>query len=199
MSVTATTNVDIKHLNLALSDVLLSLKGIDVLYDHQYEFLKTILANQNIFYTNSTNSGKTLPCIIYPELLKKLNAYGYNFPSRPKVLIVTPLNALQLSHINAVKGLGLKSGSLSTKNVLGMMTSDISILFVSPETLKLPQVAKALLTHRENIVLKVVDEVHKCEYFITYFSRKKYFLVKFESFFFTLHFQSLYCSFSFYL
>ena len=106
------TNVDIKHLNLALSDVLLSLKGIDVLYDHQYEFLKTILANQNIFYTNSTNSGKTLPCIIYPELLKKLNAYGYNFPSRPKVLIVTPLNALQLSHINAVKGLGLKSGSL---------------------------------------------------------------------------------------
>lgn len=153
-----------EDLQRAVSQVVYQLKGIDDLYDHQYDLLRTILTNDHIFYTSSTNSGKTLPTVMYPQILKKLNSYGYSFPKNPKVLVLTPLNSLQLSHINSVSALGIDCAAISAKNVKDLLVSNISVLFVSPETLKITLVSNTLLQHRRQIVLKVVDEVHLCKF-----------------------------------
>ena len=124
------------------------------------QLLQTLFEHDNIFYTQSTNGGKTLPTVIYPVILKKLNSMGYSFPPNPKVLFVTALNALQLSLINNVKGLGIDCEAVISDNVQELLESNTSVLFISPEVLKMPLVTQSLLKKRSSFVLKVVDECH---------------------------------------
>ena len=154
------TQIRSSDLNSAINTVLANLNGIDSLYPDQYQLLETIFDHNSIFYTNSTNSGKTLPTIIYPEILKYLNNIGYNFPPNPKLLFVTVLNSLKLSLVNNVTALGIDCAAVTCDNVQGLLASDVCVLFISPETLKIPAVTKHLLTYRSSFVLKVVDECH---------------------------------------
>ena len=154
------TTVEPEHLNEAIEAVLEGVHGIKELYPNQKELLASLFQHENIFYTDSTNSGKTLPTVLYPEILKKLNIKGYNFPENPKVLFVTALNSLQLSLVNNVRALGLKCEIVTSDNIVSVIDSDTSVLFVSPEILKLPAVTSALLLRRKSFVLKVVDECH---------------------------------------
>ena len=148
------------ELSTSITDVISNLVGIKELYPSQFQILEAIFAHDNIFYTGSTNSGKTLPTIIYPEVLKKLNEYGHKFPASPKVLFVTALNSLQLSLLNNTKSIGLSGEILTCQNASELLKTDISVLFVSAETLKLPNVTRLLLENRHSFVLKVVDEAH---------------------------------------
>ena len=154
------TNVIPEHLDEAINAVLDDLNGIADLYPTQRELLQTLFEHDNIFYTQSTNGGKTLPTVIYPVILKKLNSMGYSFPPNPKVLFVTALNALQLSLINNVKGLGIDCEAVISDNVQELLESNTSVLFISPEVLKMPLVTQSLLKKRSSFVLKVVDECH---------------------------------------
>ena len=154
------TSVDPEDLDKAIADVLEGVQGIRELYPNQRELLATLFENENIFYTDSTNSGKTLPTVLFPEIIKKLNIAGYNFPENPKVLFVTALNSLQLSLVNNVKALELDCDIVTSDNIDILINSDTSVLFISPETLKLPAVTEALLLKRKSFVLKVVDECH---------------------------------------
>ena len=154
------TEVNSSDLDSAVKDVLQSINGIDSLYPAQYELLHSLLNNENLFYTNSTNSGKTLPVVIYPQILRSLNKLGYKFPSQPKVLFVTALNSLKLSLVNNVKSLGLDAEAVTSENLQDLLSSDTSTLFISPEVFKLPAVTKILLQHRSAFVLKCVDEAH---------------------------------------
>ena len=154
------TSVDPEDLDKAIADVLEGVQGIRELYPNQRELLATLFENDNIFYTDSTNSGKTLPTVLFPEIIKKLNIAGYNFPENPKVLFVTALNSLQLSLVNNVKALELDCDIVTSDNIDILINSDTSVLFISPETLKLPAVTEALLLKRKSFVLKVVDECH---------------------------------------
>ena len=154
------SNVIQEHLDEAINAVLEGLDGIADLYPNQRDLLKTLLDNDNIFYTASTNGGKTLPTLFFPAILQKLSCMGYNFPPNPKVLFVTALNALQLSLINNAKGLGIDCEAVVSDNVEELLNSNTSVLFISPEVLKLPKVTQTLLLKRSSIVLKVVDECH---------------------------------------
>ena len=147
-------------LQRAINEILEHLPAIDQLYPIQHELLTSLTQNDNIFFTSSTNSGKTLPTVIYPSLVKKLSEYGYSFPSHPKVLYITPLNSLKLSQMNNVKGLGIDCEAVTSENVKTLLNSKTSVLFISPEVLKLPHVIATLLSHRSSFVLKVVDEAH---------------------------------------
>ena len=151
-------------LDRAISDVLENLVGINELYPGQYQLLQSLMENESVFYTSCTNSGKTLPTIIYPEILKILKNLGYNFPARPKVLFLTALNSLQLSLVSNVKHLGIDCESVNTENVKDLLDSDTTVLFISPEVFKIPAVTKILLDHRASFVLKVVDEAHLGNY-----------------------------------
>ena len=149
------------HLDKAIQAVLENLVGITSLYPNQHELLAALFENENIFYTDSTNSGKTLPAVIFPEILKNLNGQGYYmFPSKPKLLFVTALNSLKLSLVNNTKAIGIDCAAVTTENVRNLLESDTSVLFISPEVLKVPAVTQTLLNQRSAFVLKVVDECH---------------------------------------
>ena len=153
-------NVTDAHYQKAVGEVVNELVGISNLYPGQYELLDALMRDQNIFYTSSTNSGKTLPGVIFPEILKKLNNLGYNFPRHPKVLFLTALNSIKLSLLSNVKSLGILCGSVTCDNVKDIMASEATVFFISPEVIKIPEVTTALLRHRSEFVLKVVDEAH---------------------------------------
>ena len=154
------TQVSSIDLDKAIQAVLDNLTGISELYPSQYEIISSILHNDNLFYTDSTNSGKTLPAVIYPEILKFLNSLGYNFPLNPKLLFITALNSLKLSLVNNVKALGIDCEAVTSENLESLLISTTSVLFISPETMKQPDVTKSLLLYRSSFVLKVVDEAH---------------------------------------
>ena len=164
LSETKMTIVDPIHLQQAINAVVSRLNGVDELYPCQCEVLGALLENDNIFYTNSTNSGKTLPVVIYPEILKFLNSLGYKYPVNPKLLFVTALNSLKLSLVNSTKALGVDCESVTSENIGELLKSDTLVLYISPEVLKVPAVTKILLQHRSLFVLKVVDECHLGNY-----------------------------------
>ena len=56
----------------AIEEVVKKLNGIDNLYPGQHEIILSLFHSDNIFFTSSTNSGKTLSAVIYPEILKYL-------------------------------------------------------------------------------------------------------------------------------
>ena len=149
-----------EDLHQAVTAVVEKLVGVEELYPSQYEVLSALFENDNIFYTNSTNSGKTLPVIIYPGILKFLNSIGYQFPENPKLLFVTALNSLKLSLVNSTKTLGVSCESVTTDNITELLNSDTSVLYISPEVLKSPKMTQTLLQRRSLFVLKVVDECH---------------------------------------
>ena len=154
------TEVSSIDLDKAIQAVLDNLTGISELYPSQYEIISSILHNDNLFYTDSTNSGKTLPAVIYPEILKFLNSLGYNFPLNPKLLFITALNSLKLSLVNNVKALGIDCEAVTSENLESLLISTTSVLFISPETMKQSDVTQSLLLHRSSFCLKVVDEAH---------------------------------------
>ena len=147
-------------LTKAVEAVLQNLIGINELYPTQLKLLEALLDSEHVFYTGSTNSGKTLPTVMYPLVLHQLNKLGYNYPTNPKVLFVTALNSLQLSLLNNTKSMGIECEILTTRNASTLLESKTPVLFVSPEVLKLPLITRILLEHRSTFVLKVVDEAH---------------------------------------
>ena len=154
------SEVSSSDLQDAIQVVLKNLSDITDLYPNQYQLLSTLFENENIFFTSSTNSGKTLPAVIFPAILKQLNSVGYKFPTNPKLLFLTALNSLKLSLVNNVKRLGIDCEAVTRENIQNLLESDTSVLFISPEILKLPPVTKLLLNYRSSFVLKVVDECH---------------------------------------
>ena len=98
--------------------------------------------------------------MIYPLILKELSSAGYSFPTNPKLLFITALNSLQLSLINNVKALDINCEAVTSENVQSLLKSRTAVLFISPEVLKQSSVIQALLVHRSDFVLKVVDEAH---------------------------------------
>ena len=149
-----------EDLEKAIAEVVEKLVGIDNFYPGQHELLLSLIKSDNIFYTASTNSGKTLPTVIYPDILKYLNTLGYRFPANPKLLFVTALNSLKLSLVNNVKSIGIDCEAVTSENLKELLDSSTSVLFISPEVLKQPGVTQMLILHRAMFVLKVVDEAH---------------------------------------
>ena len=96
-----------EDLNTAIQIVVDNLPGISELYPNQRQLLESLVKQRNIFFTSATNSGKTLPAVIYPKVLDELNILGYDISSG-KVLFVTALNSIKLSMVASVTALGLE-------------------------------------------------------------------------------------------
>ena len=153
-------------LKRSVENVVERLTGISELYPVQIELLTALMKKENIIFTSCTNSGKTLPAVLYPYILEELGKLGYEVPSG-KTLCVTALNSIKLSMVTTVKSLGLNCEAItSDKYKKVISSSEVKILFVSPEVLKISQVSACLLAHRHAFVLKVIDECHLGEYFL---------------------------------
>ena len=153
-------NVSSNDLNYAIESVVEDLADIDALYPGQLELLMHLFQEGDIFFTSSTNSGKTLPTVILPDIMKKLNSIGYCYPKNPKVLFLTALNSIQISLRVTTEKLGIESCSINTENASYMLENGPPVILISPESLKQAEVTKALLRYRSDFVLKVVDECH---------------------------------------
>ena len=130
------------------------------MYPTQWSLLHALLKNENVFFTAATNSGKTLPAVIFPLVLRELTTFGYSIVENPQVLFVTALNSLQLSLLNNIRNIGVLCKAANKSNIQTLLDSHITIILISPEVLKIPSVTQILLKHRSKFVLKVVDEAH---------------------------------------
>lgn len=153
-------------LKRSVDNVVERLTGISELYPVQMQLLTALIKKENIIFTSCTNSGKTLPAVLYPYILEELGKLGYEVPSG-KTLCVTALNSIKLSMVSTVKSLGLKCEAITIDNYSKVISSsELKILFVSPEVLKISKVSACLLAHRHAFILKVLDECHLGEYFL---------------------------------
>ena len=161
----ATMDIRSEDLNKSVDNVVERLTGISELYPVQLELLTALVTKENIIFTSATNSGKTLPAVLYPSILEELVKLGYNVPSG-KTLCITALNSIKLSMVSTVKALGIVCEAVTFDNFKKVIpSSEVKVLFVSPEVLKIPQVSACLLAHRHAFVLKVIDEFHLGELF----------------------------------
>ena len=144
----------------AINKVVHNLCGIEHLYEDQITILRHLVNQNNVFYTSPTNSGKTLPPVILPEILKELNKLSYSFPEDPKVLFVTALNSIQSSLVSNLTDMGIQCGVITRSNAEQLLSSHVSVLFVGPEVMRNSTVIQTLMLHRTSFVCKIVDEAH---------------------------------------
>ena len=62
-----------EDLNKAIQNVIEKLEGVSQLYAVQIQLLTALVKQENVFFTSATNSGKTLPAVIFPEIVDELN------------------------------------------------------------------------------------------------------------------------------
>ena len=119
----------------AVKSVLERIDGIDELYPIQFDLLSSLVRGDDVFLTSSTNSGKTLPAVLFPSVLDELIKLGYNL-SPGKTIFVTALNSIKLSMVATMKALGVECEALTLENFADVLKSETQVLFISPEVLK---------------------------------------------------------------
>ena len=151
-----------------VSLVVEELNHVTSLYPVQNELLDALYEHENIFFTSCTNSGKTLPAIMFAKVIKKLQHLGsMDSPKNPKTLFITHLNSLQQSLVNNTRKLGIECDVITSENVKELFQNENKeVLFIGPEVLKQESVSEALLSFRNQIVLRVVDEAHLGKEFV---------------------------------
>ena len=104
--------------------------------------------------------------MIFPYICSELNYLGYkDFQLNSKVLFLTALKSIEMSLVSSMQTLGIDCALVTSRNIVEVIESQATVLFVGPETLKLPFVTHEFLKYRSSFSLKVVDEVHLCKLF----------------------------------
>ena len=62
----------------AVDLIVKQLPGVEKLYPSQTKLLRLLVEKADVFLTSPTNSGKTLPPVILPSILRELNKMGYS-------------------------------------------------------------------------------------------------------------------------
>ena len=144
----------------AIKKAVTKIRNIDSLYPVQVQLVKALVNKENIFFTSATNSGKTLPVVMYPLVLDQLRKLGYQVSSG-KVLFVTALNSIKLSMVSNLRNFSIECEALTAENCSRVLTSPVlRVVFISPELLKNSTVSRALLLYRKSFILKCIDEAH---------------------------------------
>ena len=67
------SSASVAEIQYAIDEVVKELHGINSLYQNQLDILACLMQNDNIIYTDSTNSGKTLPTVLFAKVGLKLH------------------------------------------------------------------------------------------------------------------------------
>ena len=148
-----------EDLKEAIQIVIEKLEGVSELYPVQIQLLSALVKQDNVFFTSATNSGKTLPAVIFPKIVDELIKLGYEL-SPGRVLFITALNSIKLSMLSSLKDFGIECSALTSDNFEEVLASEVKVIFVSPECMKQPRITRCLLSHRKEFLLKIIDEAH---------------------------------------
>lgn len=130
--------------------------------DSQASCIKSIIYGKNTMGVLPTGFGKTLIYQLLPHVGLKLKSTGYEFPTDPIILVVSPLTALIQEQVERCERFGTATQLTEEKMSQDVKNGKIRYLFSSPEmfTSDLCRELFSSKVYRENVVTIVVDEAH---------------------------------------
>ncbi|XP_073238122.1 ATP-dependent DNA helicase RecQ-like [Porites lutea] len=118
--------------------------------------IEKIVGRRDVFGQLPTGYGKSLTFQLLPGVLKSLNAKGYDFPSTPLVVVISPLMSIVEDQVKYLRSIGIQAAYIGEKGAF-------SLLFGSPESLTGDKKFREMFSkefYQKNTVAVVCDEVH---------------------------------------
>ena len=129
--------------------------------------IEKIVGRRDVFGQLPTGYGKSLTFQLLPGVLKSLNAKGYDFPSTPLVVVISPLMSIVEDQVKYLRSTGIQAAYIgeSKTKVAEILNGEgaFSLLFGSPESLTGDKKFREMFTkefYQKNTVAVVCDEVH---------------------------------------
>ena len=149
-----------------ITNVVKTFDGVDRLSAEQTDSISNFIRRKDVLAVLPTGFGKSLLFQMIPGICYELNNMGYpQYPKRPIVIVVCPLNALTECHMKELKQRGISctcvSGDDADKD--GALTEKYSFVFANPEALILNEKWWKMLqtpVYQENLFGIVADKGH---------------------------------------
>ena len=132
--------------------------------------IEKIVGRRDVFGQLPTGYGKSLTFQLLPGVLKSLNAKGYDFPSTPLVVVISPLMSIVEDQVKYLRSIWIQAayiGESKTKDAEILngegVFSLLFALFGSLESLTGDKKFREMFSkefYRKNTVAVVCDEVH---------------------------------------
>ena len=142
-----------------------SFPEINCLKPQQVAAITNFLLRRDVFAVLPTGYGKSLIFQIIPNICSRMAACGFNYPSKPILLVISPLVSLIKSHIQELNDHGISCVWLSDDdaNENAILNGEFSIVFTSPEAIIKNKKWREMLRgkiYQKNLFGIVTDEVH---------------------------------------
>ena len=153
-------------LQQALEESLSSFPVMQLKAEQRF-IIEKIVGRRDVFGQLPTGYGKSLTFQLLPGVLKSLNAKGYDFPSTPLVVVISPLMSIVEDQVKYLRSIGIQAayiGESKTKDAEILNGEGaFSLLFGSPESLTGDKKFREMFSkefYQKNTVAIVCDEVH---------------------------------------
>ena len=111
-----------------------SFPEINCLKPQQVTAITNFLLRRDVFAVLPTGYGKSLIFQIIPNICSRMAACGFNYPSKPILLVISPIVSLIKSHIQELNDHGISCVWLSDDdaNENAILNGEFSINFYKP-------------------------------------------------------------------
>jgi len=149
-----------KAINFALE----SIPNVSELKQVQEEAVISFIKRRDVMAVLPTGYGKSLIFQLIPGICSYLHGKGFDYPSKPILVVVCPLKALIASHLKEVECCGISACDLSeVKDTNEVLEGQYSLVFASPETILENSTWRTMLQstiYQQNMFGIVTDEAH---------------------------------------
>ena len=136
---------------------------IKSLTDHQYRALSNLIDRKDVFCILPTGYGKSLIFQIAPSVAQRLGK-THNFPEKPIIIVICPLNSLIDSHVRELRKRGFSVTSLSNEeDEQAILDGEFTFVFCNPESIIRRAKWREMVSseiYQANLLAFVTDEVH---------------------------------------
>lgn len=136
---------------------------ITSLTEHQYRALFNFIQRKDVFCILPTGYGKSLIFQIAPSVAQRFGK-SHNFPEKPILIVICPLNSLIDSHVRELRKRGFRVTSLSTEeDEKAILDGEFTFVFCNPESIIRNEKWREMVSsevYQTNLLGFVTDEVH---------------------------------------
>lgn len=164
MAAITPTSIEIRK---AIAEGLKSIPNVDDLKPEQKLIVEHVVHRKDVFAALPTGFGKSLTFQLLPSVYKALFDQGFDVPSSPVVIVVSPLSSIVKDQVGYLRSLGFEAAFIGEsenqdKDIIeGKVKSQF--LYGSPESFVGDTKFREMfsqLHYRQNVVAVVCDEVH---------------------------------------